>query len=76
MLGVVHCYDVNGGFGDAIPIKELILVTLSRKEAEDFVKSYAAPHIYEEPYAPLKCGELVVEELPTSTDKVDMWWLK
>lgn len=76
MLGVFHEYDVDGGFGDAIPSKDLVLVVATRKEAENFVKAYASPHVYEEPYAPLRCGKLVIEELPTSADEVDMWWLE
>lgn len=73
---VKHCYDTDGGFGDAISQKEVLCGFVNEDEANAFVEKYSKPHIYRKPYDSLECGNLVVEELnmtPPSKDK--MWWL-
>lgn len=76
MFGVFHVYDVDGGFGDAIGSKDLICVCVSKEEAEEVARTFSNPHVYDVPYAELKCGDLVVEELPTTVRRDQMWWLK
>ena len=76
IFGVFHIYDVDGGFGDAVETKELICVSMSKEEATEVVKNFSNEHIYRVPYEELKCGRLVVEELPTTVDRNRMWWLK
>jgi hypothetical protein len=74
---VKHVYEVDGGFGDAVGVEDVLCGFASKAEAETFVSKYANPHIYDRPYANLTCGELVVEKLtmiPPSVDK--MWWLQ
>ena len=73
---VIHCFDVDGGFGDAIPQEEVICGFDNREDANGFVEKYSNPHIYDSPYASLECGILRVEELNmTPPDREDMWWL-
>ena len=73
---VNHCFDVDGGFGDAIPQEEVICGFDNREDANGFVEKYSNPHIYDSPYASLECGILRVEELNmTPPDREDMWWL-
>ena len=73
---VNHCFDVDGGFGDAIPHEEVICGFDNREDAYRFVGKYSNPHIYDSPYASLECGVLRVEELNmTQPDREDMWWL-
>lgn len=73
---VKHCYDVDGGFGDAISREEVLCGFTNKGDANNFVKTFENPHVYDEPYASLKCGKLVVEELNMIPPKPEhMWWL-
>lgn len=74
MYAVYHCYDVDGGFGDAVPQKDLLCVFTSKDEAEQFIKEYEDVHIYDEPYSELECGLLIMEELPTTFNPEKAWW--
>ena len=76
IYGVYHLYDVDGGFGDAISQKDLLCVFLNKEEAEKFAKEYENEHVYDTPYAPLYCGTMVVEELPTQFNAEMAWWMK
>lgn len=75
VFGVFHKFDVDGGFGDAITKEELICAFDSFEKAEEFKKKYEDPHVYDSPYADLECGELVIEELPTTYDESKFWWI-
>ena len=75
VYGVFHLYDEDGGFGDAIRQKELICIFDSEEKANAFKEKYQNPHEYSEPYDKLYCGELQVEELPTTYNETDFWWL-
>lgn len=74
-FGVFHIFDVDGGFGDAIPQEELICTFNSVEEAWDFIKKYEKPHVYDCPYQCLECGQLELRELPTTYNEKDFWWL-
>lgn len=74
IYGVYHLYDVDGGFGDAIPQRDLLCVFLNKEEADKFAKQYENEHVYDTPYAPLYCGTMVVEELPTQFNAEEAWW--
>lgn len=74
VYGVFHLYDEDGGFGDAIRQKELICIFDSKEKANAFKEKYQNPHEYSEPYDMLYCGELQVEELPTTYNEKDFWW--
>lgn len=50
---VNHCFDVDGGFGDAILQEEVICGFDNREDADEFVEKYSNPHIYDSPYASL-----------------------
>jgi len=60
---IKHLYDTDGGFGDSISNEKTVCVTLNKTEAEEFVKKYSNPHIYDEPYDSLWCGELSITEI-------------
>ena len=83
---VVHQYDVDGGFGDAIPRVDVLEVFESKKNAEKFVEKFGNPHMYDKPYHELWCGNLFIKEIEVvpeqeidewleSYNKEDMWWL-
>lgn len=62
IYNVVHLYDVDGGFGDAVSQHKILFTTTSKEVAEQFVNKYTNPHIYEIPYSELWAGELVITE--------------
>ena len=74
-FGVFHIFDVDGGFGDAIPQENLICTFNSEEEAKDFIKKFEKPHVYDCPYQCLECGKLELRELPTTYNEKDFWWL-
>ncbi len=74
-FGVFHIFDVDGGFGDAIPQEDLICTFNSEEEAKDFIKKFEKPHVYDCPYQCLECGKLELRELPTTYNEKDFWWL-
>lgn len=53
IYNVIHQYDVDGGFGDAISQSKLLFTTTSKEAAEQFVNNYSNPHIYDIPYSEL-----------------------
>lgn len=70
IYGVFHIYDVDGGYGDAIQQVEMVGITASLKEAEEFVLRYNNPHVYFKPYDKLYCHKLVIREVcPLNIDK-------
>lgn len=75
IFGVFHIFDVDGGFGDAIPQEDLICTFNSEEEAKNFIKKYEKPHVYDIPYQSLECGKLELRELPTTYNEKDFWWL-
>jgi hypothetical protein len=62
IYNVIHQYDVDGGFGDAISQHKLLFITTSKEVAEQFVNKYTNPHVYDIPYSELWEGELVISE--------------
>ena len=64
IYNVVHYYDVDGGFGDAIQQEEVLFTTSNKEVAEKFVHKYSNKHIYCTHYDDLYLGELVVREMP------------
>ena len=75
---IKHIYDVDGGFGDAVAMEEVIGFCTSEEEAQKYVEKYQNEHVYDRPYSDLFCGELVVEELRKISDECfeNAWWLK
>ena len=61
---VIHYYDVDGGFGDAIQKEKVLFTTLNKEVAEKFVHKYSNKHIYDTPYNDLYTGELAIKEMP------------
>lgn len=60
---VIHLFDVDGGIGDAVKKEEIIATFSNKNVAEDFVKKYNNPHIYDTPYAALYCGRLIIKDI-------------
>ena len=75
---VIHEYTVDGGFGDAVPEEETVVTFSTKEKAEEFVKKYSKPHVYDEPYDELWCGTLSIceETIDEEPEEDTMWWLK
>lgn len=57
--------DVDGGFGDAIPIESpLCIVEGTEEEIEEYCNKYNMPTVYAIPYDQLYCGRLKYSKLP------------
>lgn len=69
MYGIFHIYDVDGGFGDAVSCSDLLFVTDSEEAAEAYAQKWSCQHVYDEPYAELERGLLIVREVPFLTDE-------
>lgn len=57
---VEHCYDVDGGFGDAIPRTDVVVAFTNEDAAIEYVEKYNTRVVYDSPYADLEEGMLVV----------------
>ena len=62
IYNIYHEYDVDGGFGDAIPESILIATFENADDANAFVNKYSAPEVYDRPYSALWHHKLVVSE--------------
>jgi len=52
LYNIYHNYDVDGGFGDAVPASELVgTVEATPEEIAEFLKVWDKPRIYERPYS-------------------------
>lgn len=81
---VLHIYDVDRGFGDALPVQSVVATFESEEDALKFVEKFSNRHVYEKPYAELECGFLRVEPMDIishrefNLDAIDtesFWWL-
>lgn len=63
IYNVYHLYDVDGGFGDAVPTSELVATFESKADAESFVEKYHNPCVYDIPYAELYCNAYTIMEM-------------
>ena len=70
---IVHYYDVDGGFGDAIPREEVIAtVWATEEETKSFLEKYDKPYVYDTPYADLECHGVNICELdPIDISELD-----
>ena len=67
IYNVIHEFDVDGGFGDAILNQEIIKCFMSKTDAEDFVDRYSKTHVYDTLYSDLYCCCLYIEEKEITT---------
>ena len=57
---VIHYYDEDGGFGDAVETNEIIATFEDENDANAFRDKYTNEHVYDTPYADLYSGRLEV----------------
>ena len=74
---VKHAYEVDGGFGDCVPIEAIVCTFSNEEDAKLFCDTYSDTHTYSRPYADLDCGELIYEEMELVThDEFDISKIK
>lgn len=57
--------DMDGGFGDAIPVESpLCVIEGTEEEVEAYCNKYSMPTVYDVPYDQLYCGRLKYSKLP------------
>ena len=71
MYLIIHRYDVDGGFGDAVSVEDVVGFIDTKEEAEAYVKKWSNPRIYDKPYNDLYCGELYVREVKKVDIEID-----
>lgn len=69
---IMHEYDVDGGFGDAVTQEEVLGYLPTRKEATEYVEKYSEPRIYGRPYMDLYEHTLFVREMKLQPLKADV----
>lgn len=67
IYNVYHVYDVDGGYGDAVPAEAHVATFESETDAKAFVAKYNDPYVYDEPYNKLYCNEFVIREFNVVT---------
>lgn len=81
LYAIYHIYDEDGGFGDAVCIRDMVGVVWATKEELDaFLKQWDKMEVYDIPYATLTCHAIEAEAIeptdisqfkPYSTDPDD-----
>lgn len=61
---VMHEYDTDGGYGDAVRCADPVALFYTKEEALKYVKKYSDPQIYDTPYCELENGVLSIVEIP------------
>ena len=75
---IIHKYDVDGGFGDAVTKEYTLGLVETEEEAKAFCEKYGKDEVYDKPYAYLHCHVLTYKKatlLDTSKDPFENDWL-
>ena len=75
---IKHEYEIDGGFGDAVDVSDVIGFCTTEDKAKEICEKYSNGHVYDVPYQELECGHITYEELHEVNDDMftDAWWLK
>lgn len=68
---IMHCYDVDGGFGDAVYQEDPMFATTEGEKARQYVEKYDKPVIYSRPYDPLYHHGLCIREMDLQEPNLD-----
>jgi len=67
LYAIHHCYDEDGGFGDAIPQDNTVgFIMATEQEIQAFVQKWNQPEVYDRPFADLTCHSIWAEEVAIS----------
>ena len=67
VYAVYHLYDVDGGYGDAVPSENCVGIFERESDAQAFVDKCHNPRVRDKPYAELECGYLDIREMNVIT---------
>ena len=67
LYAIIHTYDVDGGFGDAVTQEETLGVFSDERKAKEYVDKYHNPRVYSRPYSDLWEHSLRIEEIEVDT---------
>lgn len=78
LFTIIHKYDVDGGFGDAIAKEDILgyLEFNTENECKEWCEKHSNTHVYDIPYADLYRGTLAYNIINITTkDKIlpDYW---
>ncbi len=64
IYNVVHVYDKEGGFGDAVRTEEFVAAFENAEDAQAFVEKYSKPYVYDRDrsYVDLYCNQFAIVE--------------
>lgn len=73
-FNIFHQYDIDGGFGDAIPQEDLLgyIEVDSEEDAKAYCDKWSVDHVYDIPYNELHEGKLIYkacDDKPLDLDK-------
>lgn len=75
---VLHCYECDGGFGDAISQETIVTAFSSKDKARTYARKWSKRHVYGAPFDELTCGTLRVQKVGVDTmslnDKPEVDW--
>lgn len=60
---VLHGYETDGGFGDAVYCSDVVACFENENDAKAFCEKWDRTHVYEKPYDELECGTLFIQEM-------------
>ena len=71
LYAIYHVYDEDGGFGDAVTIRDMVgAVWATKEELDAFLKQWDKPEVCGMPYDTLFCHAIEAEALePTDISK-------
>jgi len=72
MFAIIHYYDVNGGFGDAVGKEEVLGYVETEEDAKEYVARYSNPRTYAIPYSRLECHALGYKKVSTKMLDIDV----
>ena len=73
LWAVYHCYDEDGGFGDAVSVRDLVgIAKASLLEKEEFLEKWDKPEVYAQPYADLHYHGVEIEEVIIADNIFDL----
>lgn len=60
---ISHVYDVDGGFGDAVQVEDVLGFVVGAKVADEYVEKYSKPEVYDRPYSDLYHHTLIARRI-------------
>ena len=69
---IIHEFDKDGGFGDAVSCREVLGAFTDKAKAEEYAERWDTPTVYWRPYADLYYHGISVEEVDVDALQFDV----